>query len=171
MNSAFSTNQGRRLVLCAATAADMMSKSPMSLHQEASIHEAATFLITHQISAAPVIDDAGRPVGVLSHTDIVRYACDPAAARPATAEYYRVADLFWPPATRHLMHDNKPEHIPVKEIMTPTVLSVTPEDSALSIVAELLALKVHRLFVIDETGVLVGVISTFDVLRKLQPTN
>jgi predicted transcriptional regulator len=30
-------------------------------------------------------------------------------------------------------------------------------------------MKVHRLFVIDDTGVLVGVVSTLDILRQLQP--
>jgi predicted transcriptional regulator len=33
----------------------------------------------------------------------------------------------------------------------------------------MLGLKVHRLFVVDAAGVLVGVISALDVLRHLQP--
>jgi CBS-domain-containing membrane protein len=52
--------------------------------------------------------------------------------------------------------------------MTPTVLAVEPETPALEVVAEMLALKVHRLFVRDEDGVLVGVISALDVLRKMR---
>ena len=36
-----------------------------------------------------------------------------------------------------------------------------------SVVREFLALKVHQLFVVDRAGVLVGVISTLDVLRHL----
>mgnify|MGYP003352621414 CR=1 FL=1 len=56
----------------------------------------------------------------------------------------------------------------VRDVMTPTVLEVTINDSAVSVVAKLLALKVHRLFVVDATGTLVGVISTLDVLRHLQ---
>jgi CBS domain-containing protein len=32
----------------------------------------------------------------------------------------------------------------------------------------MVAFKIHRLFVVDEDGVLVGVISAFDVLRKLR---
>jgi CBS domain-containing protein len=35
------------------------------------------------------------------------------------------------------------------------------------VVGDMLALKVHRLFVVDD-GILVGVISAFDVLRKLR---
>ena len=36
-------------------------------------------------------------------------------------------------------------------------------------VDDMVALKVHRLFVVDRRGVLVGVISALDVLRRLRP--
>ena len=51
--------------------------------------------------------------------------------------------------------------------MTPVVLSVAPTASVMEVVSELLAYKVHRLFVVDD-GVLIGVISAIDVLRKLR---
>ena len=51
--------------------------------------------------------------------------------------------------------------------MTPAVFSVTPQTPASKVVAEMLALHVHRLFVVDNTGVLVGVITALDVLRHL----
>jgi len=35
------------------------------------------------------------------------------------------------------------------------------------VIEEMVGLKVHRLFVVDETGVLVGVISALDVLRRM----
>lgn len=56
---------------------------------------------------------------------------------------------------------------PVRDIMTPLVVSVELNEPALEVVAKMLAFKLHRLFVIDG-GVLVGVVSTFDVLRKLR---
>ena len=51
--------------------------------------------------------------------------------------------------------------------MSPVVIQVSTDEPALSVVAKLLALKVHRLFVADAAGTLLGVISTFDVLRSL----
>ena len=154
------------LVLRATTAADLMSKNPVSLSWNATLAEAGKFLIEKEISAAPVIDDGGRAVGVLSHTDLVRHDFNP-PAKDSNADFYRVADLFWPPAIRPLMHGQKADNACVRDIMTPTVLSIAPDATAVAVVAELLALKVHRLFVVDEAQVLVGVISTFDVLRKL----
>jgi CBS domain-containing protein len=43
------------------------------------------------------------------------------------------------------------------------------EAPASEVVYEMLAQKVHRLFVVDSTGVLVGVFSALDVLLHLRP--
>lgn len=168
MNETITNAPTQRLILNAETAADLMSTAPVSIHETATLGEAAKFLIEKEISAAPVIGEAGRPVGVLSQSDIVRHESQAVGAKPETNEFYHVVDLFCPPALRGIVHPVKPEHVQVRDVMTPTVLSVSPDDSAVSVVAQLVALKVHRLFVIDESGVLVGVISTFDVLRKLR---
>jgi len=55
----------------------------------------------------------------------------------------------------------------VRDIMTPAVFCVSPEASASRVVRELVDLKVHRLFVVDDLGTLVGVISVLDVLRQM----
>jgi len=165
MNSA--THDTDHLILLAETAADLMTRKPLSISQDATVPEAATFLISKEISAAPVINDAGHPVGVLSHTDLVRLQGHPNESLTHCPDYYHVADLFWPPALRNLMHIKKAEHTHVKDVMTSAVHSVRPDDSVITVVSKLLAIKVHRLFVIDESGVLVGVISAFDILRKL----
>jgi len=52
-------------------------------------------------------------------------------------------------------------------VMSPVVIQVSTDDPALTVIARLLALKIHRLFVLDKAETLVGVISTFDVLRCL----
>src|ERR1700732_1871378 len=60
-----------RLVLRADTAADLMTGNPVSVSEDATLREALALLIDSGYSAAPVIDRAGRPVGVLSRTDIL----------------------------------------------------------------------------------------------------
>ena len=37
------------------------------------------------------------------------------------------------------------------------------------VVEDMLALRVHRLFVVDDGGALVGVVTATDVLRRLEP--
>jgi CBS-domain-containing membrane protein len=51
--------------------------------------------------------------------------------------------------------------------MTPVVFSVTPDTPAPEVVRQMLDWNVHHLFVIDNSQVLVGVISTLDVLKHL----
>jgi CBS-domain-containing membrane protein len=57
----------------------------------------------------------------------------------------------------------------VRDLMTPAVFSVAPAAPAAQVVEQLLALRVHRLYVVEEDGTLVGVISALDVLRHLRP--
>src|SRR6478609_2602246 len=54
-----------------ATAADLMADSPVSLRASAGIREALALFTDKNFSAAPVIDEAGHPVGVLSRSDLL----------------------------------------------------------------------------------------------------
>src|SRR3954454_23517485 len=59
------------VVLRALTAADLMTERPVSIQDTVPVREAMAFLIDHGISGAPVIDEAGPAVGVLSQTDLL----------------------------------------------------------------------------------------------------
>src|SRR5262249_57956262 len=64
-------NTRPRLTLAADTAADLMTPTPVSIRDVAAVQEAVRLLTDKGISAAPVIDEAGRPVGVLSRADVI----------------------------------------------------------------------------------------------------
>ena len=53
--------------------------------------------------------------------------------------------------------------------MTQGVFSVGRHASIERVIGDLCGLNVHRVFVVDAAGVLVGVISAMDVLRHLVP--
>ena len=145
------------LVLNARTAADLMTPNPVSLRETVTAGEAAAFLTERGISAAPVINEAGAPVGVLSQTDLVvhdRETMDSLAARRRRGEKFRQ------PAEDEAL---------VRDLMTPTVFTVRLEAPAAQVVEDMLALRVHRLFVVDDDDVLVGVVAATDVLRRLEP--
>jgi CBS domain-containing protein len=159
------------LALRAETAADLMTPNPISLVANALIGEAIALLIDRCISAAPVIDDAGRPIGVLSRTDVLVHDRECFGRVGANADYYHRAELTTPsgeslPAEFHVEYEDRTM---VRDLMTPAVFAVAPESPAAEVIKEMLALKVHRLFVVDRCGVLVGVISALDVLRHLEP--
>lgn len=158
MNATLPEQRMGTMVLRARTAEDLMSSNPVSIRATASVREALALLTDKGYSAAPVIDAAGRPVGVLSRTDLLVHQREAvphlAKSWEKVPEGFEVEEVD--PA---LVHD----------VMTPVVFSVAPRTPAASVVNQLLGLKVHRLFVVDDAGVLVGVISAFDVLRHLEP--
>jgi predicted transcriptional regulator len=168
VNDSHSSPGSAHLVLHAETAQDLMTKNPISIRHDVTIQGAAAFLIEKEISAAPVIDDAGHAVGVLSHTDIVRHDSETAGKRLDESGYYHHVDLRCPPALRDIAFGPKAKVVRVSDVMSPVVIEVFTQDPAVDVIARLLALKIHRLFVVDQAKTLVGVISTFDVLRCLQ---
>src|SRR5262245_20318077 len=76
-----------QLVVYAASAAELMTANPVSIDQHATLHEAAAVLTDKEINALPVIDDAGRPIGVLSRADLVRHDRERADYLPHEPEY------------------------------------------------------------------------------------
>src|SRR6266851_6590140 len=58
------------------TALDIMTPDPVTFRPETTVHEAAQTLAEHRISGAPVVDDGGTIVGIVSEYDLI--------ARPGT---------------------------------------------------------------------------------------
>jgi CBS-domain-containing membrane protein len=146
MASTLTVPRASRLTLDAARAADLMTPNPMSIGAEATVPQAVAWLTEKGFSAAPVIDESGRPIGVVSRADILVHE----------RERLRAA---LPPAI---------DRTTVRDIMTPAVFSVTPQMSVELVVKELVTLNVHQLYVVDEDQFLIGVISAHDVLRRLR---
>jgi len=160
------------LHLHAVLAEDVMTPSPVSIREELNVHEAVVFLTERRISAAPVINEAGRPVGVVSEADILRHNREHAD------------HLYWLPqkevdreltlATGEHLSDKSfevevPDVTRVKDIMNPVIYAVRRQTHIFEVVSQLVKRRIHRLFVVDEDNSLVGVITTLDILSRLGP--
>jgi CBS-domain-containing membrane protein len=141
---------GPRLTLDAVSAVDLMSDNLVSLQATATVQEATALLTDRGISAAPVIDATGRPVGVVTKADVLIH----------DRERGRSAAL--PEAGQRFLDPTR-----VEQIMTPAVFSVATDTPAAKVVEQMLQLRVHQLFVVDDSGTLVGFIGALDVLRHL----
>src|SRR5262249_50562305 len=142
------------IVLGAETAAELMTPNPVSIRVDATLHEAVAFLVDKGISGAPVIDEAGRPVGVLSQTDILVHDREN-VEQIAVEEIETGAPLsrkYW-----ESFQIEKVDQTTVADMMTPAVFSVGLDTPAATVIEEMRDLHVHRLFVVDHNGVLVGV--------------
>ena len=157
-------------LLDSLTAADLMTPNPVSIRGEASVVEANILLTDRAISGAAVIDESGRPIGVLSSTDLLVHDREKANCPSLRASDYSGQELADWVEMRGLSSDFQVVEVDrttVSSVMTPVVFSVTPESTARKVMEELVSLQVHRLFVVDKGGVLVGVISALDVVKGL----
>ncbi len=150
------------------TAADLMTPSPISLRRDASIAEAVILFTDHAFTGAAVIDDRGRPIGVLSSTDILIHDREKLNCGAAWSDEYTgqaLSDRIEFECMGGGFRTAEIDRTTVGHIMTPAVFAVRPETTARRVVEELVSLHVHRLFVVDDDGVLVGVISALDVMK------
>jgi CBS domain-containing protein len=152
---------GADLTLGVKTALEMMTPHVVSIRADATVEEAAALLTDKGVTAVPVLGADGRPVGVLSRTDVVAHDCE-AEVIPADAGD-RPA-----PAGERVLAAEKAGPARVGDIMTQFVFAVAPTAPAAVVVDAMLSLAVHRLFVTDPQGAIIGVISTTDVLRHLR---
>jgi CBS domain-containing protein len=120
--------------------ADLMTIDPIVISVDGSIEEAEELLRHHRITGLPVIDLAGRLVGVISQTDLLYLAV---------------------PAVQALIR-HRERGIRVGEVMsTPAVTiesTATVRDAARRMSEE----RVHRLVAVDDHGRPTGVISAMD---------
>jgi len=161
------------LLLKARTAADLMTPNLVSLRETATAREAACFLTERGVSAAPVINEAGAPVGVLSQTDLVVHAREKIDAsrivEGCVEDFTEFAEV--PGELSGVWNEWKApvdDKAVVRDLMTPTIFTVRLDAPSAQVVEDMVALRVHRLFVVDGDGVLVGVVSAMDVLRRLE---
>jgi tRNA nucleotidyltransferase (CCA-adding enzyme) len=132
------TPTAHRTKLESLRAWDLMTPNPVSVRHSVSVRDAALFLDGRGIGAAPVVNDAGRAVGVLSRSDVL------------------------------LAVDAGVDAAPVREVMTPAVIAVSPNSTAFDVTDAMVRHMVRRVFVVDGDGVPVGVVSTTDLFRGLR---
>jgi CBS domain-containing protein len=167
--SGSTTKDSAHLVLGAKCAQELMTAHVVTVRETATVKEAVELLTENEISAVPVVDEAGCPVGVVSRSDIVAHDCEKveylAACGGDTKSAVRTHATR---AARRKVHSKNAQSKLVGEIMTPVLFAVAADTPASSVVDAMLALKVHRLFVTDSADNLLGVVSAIDVLRHLR---
>lgn len=153
------------LMLAARTAEELMTPNPVSLREDAAIPEAVTLMANRGFGAAPVIDEAGHPVGVLSHSDILVHNHEKVRhAQPAP----ELKEEAHPRQSRlEGLSIEIADSTRVRDLMTPAVFTISMTTSSADVVKRMCELKVHQLLVVDADNVLVGVITALDIVRQL----
>jgi CBS domain-containing protein len=129
-----------------------MTTSVVAVRQDASFKEMAAMLRSRRISAFPVIDDAGRVVGVVSEGDLLVKEAVNADGTSLLA------------ALRHVREDDKVAGITAGDLMTAPAVTVGPDAPVEQAARLMYDRRVKRLPVVNTAGRLVGIISRVDVL-------
>lgn len=121
---------------------DYMKRHPVTFKTDDTIFDAIDKLLKSSLTGGPVVNEQQRLVGFVSEQDCI--------AKGLEASYHceRVAM--------------------VEEFMRPDVLTVKPEDGIFEVAQQMLLAKPKIYPVVDEDGILVGIIHRRDVLRAIE---
>jgi CBS domain-containing protein len=117
----------------------------VTIAPDASIAELVQSLADSRVSGLPVVDSAGRVVGVVSATDVLQAAAEKDDTRARSAMF---------------------EHTTVRDLMTSEPQVIRPDADAREAAQQMLHSEVRRLFVEDK-GRLIGVISQTDIAHAV----
>jgi predicted transcriptional regulator len=123
-------------------ARDVMSTPVISLRAQVPAHVAAALLVSNGFTAAPVVDDDDRVIGIATEADLVRGRI--AAEGSESAE-------------------ERPEPT-VADVMTEAPVVGRSDDDLADVVTMMLDSKIRSVPIVDDDR-LVGVVSRRDVLR------
>lgn len=142
---------------------DLMTKDVVSVGPETPVREVARLLLKHRISAVPVVDGSGAPVGMVSEGDLIGRSDEERQARQdwwlaLLAEGERPSEAFLT-GLRH------PERT-ARDVMSAPVIRITENTEAAEIAALLAQYRIKRLPVVRD-GKIVGIVSRADLLRAL----
>ena len=141
-------------------ARDVMTSPVVSARPDMSAREVAKLLLDNRISAVPVVDEAGVPIGMVSEGDLIGRGVSEREARrewwlEMLAEGTRLSPTFLDSV-----------QTTVRQVMVAPVVTVG-EDAPISEVARLLeAHRIKRVPVVRD-GRVVGIVSRANLLRTL----
>lgn len=141
-------------------AADIMTSPVVTIGPDASVRDAAWAMLTHRVSAVPVVDGTGRLVGILSEGDLLR------RAETGTQRRRSWWDTFGADSEALAAEFVKTNGHKVADVMTRNVITA-PEDTPAHEIAEMMETNGIKRVPIVEQDKLVGIVSRADFLTAL----
>ncbi len=158
------------LDLLSLTAKDLMTEEVVTIPRDMGMQAAARRLAQKHISGAPVVDEHGRCVGVLSSSDFVSCcAANRSHCGMLRGEFDHVAYSFSDCVSSEWQMVITAEKAAglVRENMTPDPVTATPETTLARMARMMVDARVHRLIVVDEDHRPLGIISTTDIVAAV----
>jgi CBS domain-containing protein len=137
---------------------DIMTTGVIAVGPEAPFHELVALMLEHRVSGLPVVDDAQRPIGIVTEADLV--------SKEAYGARRRLLDVA---AVASVRAENtwavKARGSIARDLMSSPVRTVRLDDLVALAAARMVTIGVKRFPVVDDDGRLVGIVSRGDVLQ------
>jgi len=144
--------------LLSLAAGDLMSRDVLMVPQEMSLQGAARMLWRASVSGAPVVDAAGRCIGVLSSSDFVHFM--EGSQRPQHRPEAQCLCSAWQIPDE----DGEPAGSTVRDVMTGDPVLVAPGTPIGEVARSMLDAHIHRVVVAGPDGRPLGIVSATDNL-------
>lgn len=139
-------------------AEDIMSTDIVTVNPKDSLHQVSKKLSENNTSGAPVVDEIGRIVGIVSEHDIVSYL---STFDDSELEVVESSDL---PHLAHIYLQASAK--PVEDIMTTDVIHADPEASIEELAKLMTENNINRVPIVVK-GKLLGMVSRIDILSNI----
>ncbi len=138
-------------------AKDIMTSNVVTLKKEMGVEEAAEILLEKGVGGAPVVDDAGNVIGMVTESDLIM----------EDVKLHLLSGIIYLESIKAFEEKlKKAVAVKVEDVMSKKVISVT-EDTSIEDIATLMIEKgISRLPVMRE-GKLVGLVSKRDIVRTI----
>lgn len=145
------------------TAGDLMSRDVVTIFRGMSLRAAAHLLSESHLSGAPVVDESGQCIGVLSTTDFMHWVGygERATSTPA---------YFNPGCVHSAWQVVDVESLPMDEVgsyMTADPVTVPPRTALPELARKMIDAHIHRIIVVDARRLPIGIVSSTDILAAV----
>ena len=144
---------------------DVMTTDVLSFRPSDSVETAARALSERRLGGAPVVDDDGAVVGLLEDDDLI--VQDTRLHFPTVISVFG-AYLELPSSLRHFEADlRKAVGAFVGDVMDADAPTCRPDDTLETVATFLHDRNASRMAVVDDDGLLVGIVSRGDLVRAI----
>jgi CBS domain-containing protein len=134
---------------------DVMTRNVAAVQAATPFKRIAELIVERKVSAVPVIDTDGIPIGVVSEADLITRTEFPAGRRHAS----------FLDRVRHDDELAKSEATVAAELMTGWPTTIRPDADLAEAARRMLRARVKRLLVVDRARRLIGIVTRSDLLK------
>jgi CBS-domain-containing membrane protein len=144
-----------------AKISEVMTRKVITIMADDSVQDAVNLMMENELSAIPVVGYQDECVGILSQSDLTELflAEDDELSRVLDTPRLSMEWLFRTLDTCEVRR--------VKELMSPQVNTIGQDQTLVDACDAFVKHKIHHLPVIDGAGKVVGMLSTFDIVKAL----